>query len=75
MTPKEKAIEIVEKYQSGYVSNGFNYQLANDLTDAKHCGFITVNEILFALNDINGEYNMANFIDWWEEVKEEIEKL
>lgn len=38
----------------------------------KEYALITVDEILWSLNDIDGEYNMGNYIDWWEEVKEEI---
>ena len=33
---------------------------------------IVVNEVLWALSDIDGEENMSNWIDWWEEVKEKL---
>lgn len=36
---------------------------------------IAVDEVLWSLNDIDGEENTGNFIHWWEEVKQEIEKL
>ena len=46
MTPKEKAEELVGKYQSGYTIHGFNYQFLNDLQDAKQCALITVDEVI-----------------------------
>jgi len=73
MTPKEKAIELVEKYT----------ELGKDFTRgvsmkefAKQCALIAVDEILFAL-----EIDAGNWIKWnetqkfWNQVKQEIEKL
>jgi hypothetical protein len=70
MTPKEKAEELVGKYQSGYTIHGFNYQFLNDLQDAKQCALIAANEILnqYWSHDTKRR-------DWWQEVKQEIEKL
>ena len=76
MTTKEKAIELVEKYQSGYyVESGFSYQFNNDLEDAKKCGLITVDEILNYINRMNEGFNLNLSTSDWVKVKEEIEKL
>ncbi len=66
MTPKEKAKELVKKYQSGYTIDKFNYDFWNDLRDAKQCALIAVD---FAI-----EYNDFH-IEFLQEVKQEIEKL
>jgi hypothetical protein len=68
MTPKEKAIELVDRYYSL-----FSLELENtiDITQAKSCALIAVDEILemkvVRKDDLLDEY--------WEEVKQEIEKL
>jgi hypothetical protein len=64
MTPKEKAIELFDKYD--YIL----YKEYNNL-EAKHCALIAVEEILEVGNVIIS-YNVT---DYWEEVKQEIEKL
>jgi hypothetical protein len=70
MTPKEKAIELVEKYHKEYDL------LFWDLTwiQAKLCASIAVNEIL-SLNVFEYYSDWTNTIEYWEEVKQEIEKL
>jgi hypothetical protein len=61
MTPKEKTKELIDKM---YFSS-----LKITKKDAKNCALIAVNEIIFS-NHI--EYlNMQ----YWQEVKQEIEKL
>lgn len=71
MTPKEKAIELVEKYHKKYDL------LFWDLTwiQAKQCALISVEEI------INDDWYIATREDliarkeYWNEVKTQIEKL
>ena len=63
MTPKEKAVELVNKY------------LTADYTDINHeglkcCAIIAVDEILKLYKE---NWNIEN--SYWEEVKTEIEKL
>lgn len=73
MTPKEKAIELVIKYQN--LVNGWNCYsdteivLEDKLPDMKKCALIAVDEILDLLRilEINNSYYL--------EVKTEIEKL
>ena len=63
MTPKEKAKELYESF-----APNVRWKLGQeDFRDrAKRCAVIAVDEILSAI----GEYTV-----YWEEVKEEIEKL
>ena len=60
MTPKQKSNELIDKM---YFSS-----LKITKKDAKNCALIAVNEIL-NLNDIDMEYS------FYEQVKQEIEKL
>ena len=68
MTPKEKAIELVDKMYVGFIHSLYSYK-------AKQCALIAVNEIL--LDDMYdmGEEPFEKRIDYWQEVKNEIEKL
>lgn len=61
MTPKEKAFSLCFKFIRDVIA---------DDKKAKKCALIVVNEIL-------NEYwsHDTNRRDWWEEVKQEIEKL
>ncbi len=70
MTPKEKAQELFRKFVAptqqwddvdGYITDEYN---------AKQCALITVDEML-------NEYwsHDTSRRDWWQEVKQEIEKL
>ena len=61
MTPKEKAIQLVDKYTQ-YVTE------INEYEYAKKCALIAVDLILT-------EHPMANDYFYWQEVKQEIEKL
>ena len=65
MTPKEKAKELVDKYTQ-YVTE------INEYEYAKNCALIAVDEIL---NSILGNYEFDFLRKYWQEVKQEIEKL
>lgn len=60
MTPKEKAKDLIEKYDA--------LDYGRFCHDSKECVLITVNEIL---NTLFQDHK----IDYWKEVKQEIEKL
>jgi len=60
MTPKEKAQELIDKYQFVYIQN------YTSMFEVKQCALIAVDEIIDTPNP------MPNY---WEEVKQEIEKL
>jgi hypothetical protein len=66
MTPKEKAAELIVNYQLKCKS--LNYD------EAKQCALIAVDEILELLESINNSTSIA-LCYWYNEVKQEIEKL
>ena len=75
MTPKEKAKELVCNFYA-IQSNEYNYGINWGM--AKQCALIAVNEILDQLDEIinitGGNY-VYNILDYWTEVKQEIEKI
>ena len=72
MIPKDKAIELYCKYIDAY--NDRNLQVS-DYKFAKQCALIAVDEIinthLLSEKDIFGIHP----VDYWQEVKQEIEAL
>lgn len=62
MTPKEKADELYVGY----------WHLTNDSRIAKKCALIAVAEIINVTVGLNG---WIDGFQYWEEVKQEIEKL
>jgi hypothetical protein len=66
MTPKEKAEELVNRFiyrRTDYV----------EIDDAKQCALIAVDEIIYYL-EITLGVDKEDF-EYWQKVKEEIEKL
>ena len=72
MTPKEKAEELVGKYVS-FAKGKILFQLT--MESAKQCALIAVDEILKAVNDPDDTFLSKDGVDYWENVKKEIEKL
>jgi hypothetical protein len=76
MTPKEKAKQLVNTYID--IENKFNVDLFCDECGieraAKYCALIAVDEILEAIDWHEFEHPNDE-INYWFEVKEEIEKL
>jgi hypothetical protein len=68
MTPKEKAEELVGKFVSITLWNGY-------VTSAKECAYIAVDEILQMVDETMQGWLDADIIAYWKQVKEEIEKL
>ncbi len=72
-TPKEKAEELVEKFYPRATSYSLDRKNQNE--NAKQCAIVAVDEIL----DIDccdmSEEHFNNHIEYWQEVKNEIEKL
>ena len=76
MTPKEKAEELVRKMQQFYFSDMYGSHMVK-YEEAKQCALICVEEI------IKNQNHLSNFIDWeideqheyWQQVKQDIEKL
>ena len=75
MTPKEKAEELVFKYDFlQAVIEGFSFY------DAKECALIAVDEIIFYLPSVDIYPYFAQKLsprvkEYWQEVKQEINKL
>ena len=65
MTPKEKAIELVEDMHDA-PETGYNEH-------AKVCALVAVDEILNHHSQEQGLYRIDTY--YWQEVKQEIEKL
>ena len=78
MTPKEKAKELIDKFNNHtvkelvYLKNG---KVIEGKTEAKRCALIAVDEILKANPYEVSKTDMDSTIDYWMEVKQEIENL
>ena len=73
MTPKEKAKELFDKYYSYLKSNLMDDEEARE--DAKVCALIAIDEILDDDMYDMSEDLFEKRISYWENVKQEIEKL
>ena len=71
MTPKEKADQLLTKYINQWFAFGDYLSLAK----AKQCALIAVDEILKSNPYDVSKTDMDSTIDFWQEVKKEIEKL
>jgi hypothetical protein len=74
MTPKEKAKELVNKFQKQIFFDVTDNRL--DIDEAKGCALIAVDEIIKSQKccdecQMEGSIEMA----YWQQVKQEIEKL
>ena len=73
MKPKEKAKDLIEKFEpfADYTECDVFTQRENMLKNAIQCALIAVNEIIDAIDKslINSD------IEYWQEVKNEINKL
>ncbi len=88
MTAKEKALELVEKFEpfADYNECDAFTQLENMRKNAKHCAVIAIDEIINNIKGIHkleyaSIYTQGQYLDgyeaieFYEEVKQEIEKL
>jgi len=74
MTPKEKAKELVDKmYQHQWRKDTIEFR------NAKQCALIAVDEVQQLIKDLSSCKNrfiyIINEMNYWQEVKQEIEKL
>jgi hypothetical protein len=69
MTPKEKAVELFDKFNNPDITH-YPY-----VHNAQQCALIAVDEIIKAVNDPDDTFLSKDGVDYWEEVKQEIEKL
>lgn len=63
MTPKQKTYEIWQKMM--------NADILVDSISAKQCALVAVDEIL-SINSVDKDEDLSNY---WEQVKQELEKL
>jgi hypothetical protein len=95
MTPKEKAEELVDRYErysnpyyyGPLVNFGPHFSEEERRKGAKSCALIAVDEIINSRNDdrgfddtlssVSSEYYTVHpmYLTYWQEVKQEIEKL
>ena len=74
MTPKEKAEELFKQYYSYLKANLMDDREAWE--DAKECALILVDEIIKVLVELSKEeFTFIYYVEYWQEVKQEIEKL
>ena len=66
MTPKEKALELIEKFR---ISKAINESYA------KQCALIAVDEILDEIQPFELAWEYGAKIQFWNNVKQEIENL
>jgi len=82
MTPKEKALSLLDKMETQTYSYQ-EYAGAHESTAeigyeaGKKCALILVDEIIKELSTIHcyGENDIDDSIQWYQEVKQELEKL
>ena len=72
MTEKEKAEELVNKFYE--IENNSDYFGVN-WKIAKQCALIAVDEVIQQLTPIEKAPNNKSAFQYWQEVKQEIEKL
>ena len=71
MTPKEKAKELFNKF--AFEKTAKWYKMFQTSNESKRCSLIAVSEII---NNIDESLIYSYIeIEWWQEVKQEIEKL
>ena len=68
MTPQEKAKELVDRFDE-------TLTYLESKQKAKQCALIAVEEILNTLYSIPFGNALDNELEYWQEVKQEIEKL
>ena len=77
MKPREKAAELVSKYTMH--SYRGSVPLNIHVKSIKECALIAVDEILKSVGEVNWPNeeltDFTNYFEFWEEVKQEIEKL
>ena len=72
MTPKEKAIELYQKYEL----LGIDFTRGVSMKEySKQCALIAVDEVIDILSVLPYGMEYLSDIYYWEEVKQEIEKL
>jgi hypothetical protein len=69
MTPKEKAEELVDKYSFVEIAN------YTSMFEVKQCALVAVDLHLEELSKMKLIFSYKEIIEYWQEVKQEIQKL
>ena len=69
MTPKEKAEDLMQKYDFVYIAN---YTSRHEV---KQCALIAVDELINAATPVYDSFWPVNTTEYWQEVKQEIENI
>ncbi len=78
MDAQEKAKELITKYNNSYDKTNETYTVHQSIEESHRCALIAVDEILDILEDdgfLLAEYHDKKTIEYWLEVKNEINKL
>jgi hypothetical protein len=75
MTAKEKAFELAHKFRLIDIRTSESTTMMISMADAKLCALLAADEILKAVNNPDETYLMKPSVNYWTEVKAEIEKL
>ena len=75
MTPRDKAFELAHKFRLLEIRTSENSHIMISMSDAKQCALIAVDEIIKANPYERNKTDMDSTIDYWQEVKQEIEAL
>ena len=72
MTPTEKAKELIDKF-----THPVRWKMGQEdvLERAKQCALIAVDEVLKFIDERMQGWLDADWVSYWQEVKQEIEKL
>ena len=73
MTPKEKAAELINKYATYVVMWAGDINTTHQ--NCKQCALIAVDEIINLNYNLLEYYGNLSSTEYWQEVKQEIEKL
>lgn len=79
MTAEEKAMELHEKFLLLVDCGDNRYTTTIQEKNAKECAIIAVDEIINCLDDndlyVSGETNTNEIIDYWQDVKNHLNKM
>ena len=75
MEPKEKAKELVVKFMEIDSDSDMFDGFKMGFFYSQRCASIAVDEILNQLNVMDGGFSFEKEIEFWQQVKQEIEKL
>ena len=74
MTPKEKAQELFDKFANTLPRVFYKLEIKNYYS-SKQCALIAVDEIMKEMSKVCVDHLLHDKVIYWEQVKEEIQKL